>query len=324
MLIQLLLGAGKSLKRQGKFMNIVVTGASCMIGRELIQQLLRLNNNVTAVLHSENGSLRINDSAYKEIVVPMEVYSSHSDLLENQDVLFHFAWNGTRGAARDDLDLQKKSYDASMQLLNIAATCKNGPEKVFLAGSQAEYGKLAQEEKISLSEEMECNPKAEYGKVKLALYKDAKRTFSDSFCLIEPRYFSTYGVGDRKDTLLSYCIPRLLENKECEFGACTQLWNFIHASDTAGALIALMNTDVEPGVYNVASNDTRPLKEFLIEIKTLLSSTSELYFASMDISASPVMELNPNIQKLIDATNWMPRIPFKEGVMELIEQGVYN
>ena len=58
-------------------------------------------------------------------------------------------------------------------------------------------------------------------------------------------------------------------------GACTQKWNFIYITDLAKAVRALLETPeaafegLGNPVFNVAGDDTRPLKEFVEEIHRL-------------------------------------------------------
>lgn len=297
-----------------KLTNVVVTGASCMVGRALIDELLRRGHNVTGAIHSVKGSLNISHPRYREIILPMKDYAAATSLFENQDVLFHFAWNGTRGETREDKALQDSNYKTSMELINVVIACREGPHKIFLAGSQAEYGEMKQQEPVD--ETNECHPLTEYGKAKYRLYEDALSMIDRKAILIEPRLFSIYGKNDRVDTLLSYALTRMSRNLPCTFGDCTQLWNFCHTTDVVRALYALMASNIQSGAYNVASDDTRPLREFLIEAKNVLKSNSSLEFGQRKIDPHAVMELNPSINKIKSATGWTPRIEFAKGIVE--------
>lgn len=304
--------------------NVIVTGASCMIARELVGKLLGKGDEVVGIIHDPKNSLHIQNPKYCELALSMEEYGNALRVFEDADCIFHFAWNGTRGKARDDEALQMRNYHASMTLLDhVVRSGWGGVRKFFLAGSQAEYGKPS-DSGAPVDEKVEPHPLTAYGKAKFKLLHDGLARCTSDLILIEPRFFSTYGFHDRGDTLLSYAIPRLLKGERCEFGMCLQSWNFIHASDSAEALVALMESDVSSGSYNVASDDTRPLKEYLLEMKDVFNSTSELVFGAVDQDENSIMELNPCIEKIQSDTGWAPKIRFAEGIKSLVDSGAYK
>lgn len=116
----------------------IVTGATSLIGVNLVPSLLEKGYQVYAVVRA--GSV-------KKIPFPEQIsriecnLSQIGDLPEKvrtADVFFHLAWNGTRGAARNVKELQQANYRASLAACEAAK--KIGCSCFVGAGSQAEYG----------------------------------------------------------------------------------------------------------------------------------------------------------------------------------------
>ena len=185
------------------------------------------------------------------------------------------------------------------------------------AGSQAEYG--LQNEIIS--ENTVPKPATAYGKSKLKFYE-----YGIEFCknnnikFVEPRFFSLYGAGDYEGTLIMSMLAKMLKNEPCELTDCTQKWNFLNIKDAVtGIKILLENEQVKSGTYNFASNDTRELKSFLLEMKNITNSKSKLNFGVLPHNDSGKYGINPDISKLLN-TGWQPKIRFEDGIRILIEK----
>ena len=110
----------------------------------------------------------------------------------------------------------------------------------------------------------------------------------------------------------------MLKNERLLLTECTQKWNYLNVRDAVRALVMLQNTK-NGGVYNIASNDTRLLKEFVMEIYTLTKSKSELHF-SMPYPIEGKINIEPSISKLVNETGWEPKITFRQGIEEIIKE----
>lgn len=100
-------------------MRIVISGATSMIGAALTNALIVRNHEVIAIVR--NGSNKISclkDSDNLSIIeCDMNNYHSLSNKIENVDVAVSIAWNGTRGADRNNTQLQEENYKNSMDFL---------------------------------------------------------------------------------------------------------------------------------------------------------------------------------------------------------------
>ncbi len=297
--------------------NIFITGATSFIGIYLIEELNKKGYNVTALIrkNSTKKNLLLKYPNIDIVEIDLEDIEKLPHIINKKcDVFYHLAWNGTRGAARDDENLQKSNYEYSINTLKIA---KEMGVKVFIsAGSQAEYGLY----KDVVTENTEEKPVTEYGKYKLYFCNYAKDYCDkNDIKFIEPRFFSLYGCGDYEKTLVISCIDKMLNNEDVDLTQSIQLWNFLNIKDAVKALICLQESG-KTGIYNFGSEDTRPLKDFIYEIYNLTNSHSKLNFGSIPYSSSGIINVNPSITKLKNETDWIPTITFKEGIEEIIEK----
>ena len=63
--------------------------------------------------------------------------------------------------------------------------------------------------------------------------------------------------------LVESCMRTFKEGGIMELGACTQLWNYLYIDDAVNVIVTLLTGDAPAGVYNVAGEDTRPLREYI-------------------------------------------------------------
>lgn len=296
---------------------ILVTGATSFIGINLIKEILK-EYKVIAVVRPNSEKISLLPASDNLSIFELELkdyYKLPSLIKLPIRAVTHLSWGGTRGIDRNNIDLQEQNFKYSISALHSAVKLN---ANIFMsAGSQAEYG--LQNEIIS--ENTVPEPVTAYGKSKLKFYE-----YGIEFCknnnikFVEPRFFSLYGTGDYEGTLIMSMLDKMLKNEPCDLTYCTQKWNFLNIKDAvSGMKILLENEQVESGAYNFASNDTRELKSFLLEMKNITNSKSKLNFGAIPHNDSGKYGINPDITKLLN-TGWQPKISFEDGIRILIEK----
>lgn len=293
-------------------MRIVITGASSFIGKKLVEKAVMHGHSCTAVVRPGKKQLVQNLPGFREsflIEMEMEEYGNLYNETGNTDCLIHLAWRGTRGKDRMNSKMQEENF---RQAMRAAESLARGTLKAAVtAGSQAEYGSFSG----ILTESSPSVPVTEYGKYKLKLY----HALSDfgrirNIKVIEPRFFSLYGPGDSEKTMVISMMKKMLRNEVCNLTESVQLWDFLYLDDAADALLALIEKDARGGIYNFASGDCRPLKEFVEEMKNILNSRSVLNYGAVRYPDTGMVSFHPDNTKLKETAGWLPKVSFSDGI----------
>lgn len=297
--------------------NVMITGATSFIGKHLIDALIQKGDHIVAVVRPNSKNLyRLpKHDRVKVFEIDIENISTIINITNRQfSQFYHLAWEGTRGSQRDDAMVQRKNYKAAIEAIRTAH--KLGCTTFIGTGSQAEYGNINGE----VDESHHTNPITEYGKSKLRVYNDGKE-IADAYGMrfIWTRIFSAYGEYDYDGTLIMSCIKKMLKNEEISLTECIQMWDFVNVKDVAAALIALGETTCDSGIYHIASGTSKPLKEFVLELKRIINSQSDLKFGEIPYGAGGIVSFAPHVRKLMNGTGWYPKVSFKEGIKSIIE-----
>jgi nucleoside-diphosphate-sugar epimerase len=295
---------------------VVVTGATSFIGVHLVRALLSAGSDVTAVVRpntAKNDLLLPENANLKYLELDLNEYSHlHEYLIETPDIYFSLAWNGTRGMDRDDFNLQSMNYKYSIQ--GLESILKTGCRRVITAGSQAQYGLYSGR----ITEETAEKPVTQYGIHKLKFYNEATEICSAvGASLKEPRFFSLYGPLDSDKTMIVSLIKSMLKGESCNLTLGVQKWDFLYISDAIDALLCLAHKPCADGVYNLGSGISKPLKEYVYEIRDILDSKSELIFGAIPYPTTGMVSIEPDISKIKEQTGWAPKIPFGKGILEV-------
>lgn len=298
--------------------NVLITGATSFIGSSLVQKLLDKGYFVYAFV-------RINSKNNKNLPLHPNLSLIHADLSEISillktnieiDAFFHFGWDGIGSIGRDDAGTQKLNIENTLNAIDISK--KMGCKCFIVSGSQAEYGIV----NGLISEKTPCNPISEYGRAKLEVFtKGSIRCLELGIKYLHLRIFSVYGKNDHEWTLISEVITKLLKDEDVKLSQCEQYWNFLYAEDAVDQIIALTefitnSEDKKTEVYNIASNDTRILKEFTEEIKYITGSKGRLLYGEKTVPH--VLSIQPDIRKLMKDINWTANVDFTQGIKSII------
>lgn len=296
-------------------MKVLISGATSMIGIALSHALLERGHHVIGIVRNESVGRKLLPDEMVIIESNMDEYSSlPSKINTHIDVAIALAWNGTRGADRNNHEMQLSNISNNMDLL--MSVVELGCTKFMTAGSQAEYGLWNKNEKLKESEE--CNPNTEYGKAKLEFYKQAS-VFAreNNITLIEPRFFSLYGPNDSEKTMVISILKKMLADEPCELTECSQLWDFLYITDAIAGIVTLIENDSAEGIYNFGSGVSMPLKKFIEVMYDETGSNSELRYGVIPYPSSGKVNVNPDVSKL-KQMGWVSTIDFKTGISCII------
>ena len=299
-------------------MKFIITGATSFLGVELCQYLLTSGHEVYAVCRQ--GSAKAEDLP-KDANLHV-IFSDMSDFrnlwqkVERADIFVNLAWDATNHKGSDQKDAEITNVENSLDA--IIASRYMGCKLFVEAGSQAEYGIT----KEMQSDRTLCYPHTEYGLAKYVIYKMASeyaRMIGMKY--IHLRIFSTYGAGDKPWTLVSTCFDKMLKNEPVELSPCMQNWNFVYVKDAVKQIsllceYAIGKEDFKQEVFQIASEDTRCLRYFIMEMKEILESSSELRFGA--VQPQNIVSLQPDMTKTRSAIGFISDYSFADGIREML------
>lgn len=310
-------------------MNILITGASSFLGYATAMQALEEGYEVFALVRdSSKEKLERINSEHMHIVVS-DMQDIENARLPLIDTCIHFAWGGPGILGRADVGIQKENVSLTLRLIKKVAAC--GCKRFIMAGSQAELGITFEKKERGLydghpvDESCDEAPLSEYGRAKLKVLKEASCLCKSlGIAYIHARIFSVYGIGDHSTSLIETAIGCFLDNKPLTVGSCRQLWNYMNISDLAKAMCDLIaattaeSDDYKDSVVNVASTDTRPLRDFVEEIKKITGSSSDIIYEERKPSSEGTAYMNPNTDKLRHMTGFEMSVDFEGGIKAMI------
>jgi nucleoside-diphosphate-sugar epimerase len=292
-----------------------VTGATSFIGQAVCESLLKEGHFVYALVRpaSANRSSIEKMAGLNIVLGDISDVDSALSSFDDIDVAFHLAWAGVAATGRADPAIQESNYKSSLNL--IRSLSSHGCKMLIGGGSQAEYGII----NGSIYETSACNPVSEYGKAKLRVTLDgAEICIKKHMAWRMPRIFSVYGPGDHPWTLVSELLRSLKEHRSMPLSFCEQYWSFLYIEDAANALIALMSKSCQDGIYNVASETSRPLKEYVLIIKELFPEAPAPIFGGIATEESRPVQLLPVVDKLKQNCDWSEKYTFRDGIVRTI------
>lgn len=299
-------------------MKFVVTGATSFIGSHTVKLLLEQGHQVWAVVRprSANAGKLVRHENLNLVLLDLGELERLTDFVDRADVFLHFGWDGIGSEGRNNPEIQRINIANSQKAVETAG--RLGCGRFLFSGSQAEYG-IHRE---TMREDSECRPVSEYGKAKLEFGRWAMERLKETdMDYIHARIFSVYGPGDHPWSLVNTALAAFLAGKHMELGECTQFWNFLYIEDMARAVISLSLglASVRPGVYNIAGNDTRVLREFVEEMYELCGKKGSYSYGVRPPNAEGPASLIPDITKIECAAGWRPAVSFADGIRSLIE-----
>lgn len=293
----------------------IITGATGSIGTALINELIE--KGIEVLVFCREGSVRNNNIPKSDLVTLKYCALNNLKTVKNDtgktyDVFYHFAWAGTTGAERNDMFLQNKNVEYSLDA--VSAAKEFGCHTFIGAGSQAEYGRVND----VLKSDTPAFPENGYGMAKLCAGQ-MTREYAHMLGMrhIWVRILSVYGKQTTTD-LISYVIKSLNDKLPVNCTKGEQVWDYLYNKDAAKAFVAVAENGVDGKVYPLGSGIGKPLKEYIEAIKNLINYKAVINYGARSYSANEVMYLVADITNFTNDTGWKPEYSFVEGINEII------
>ncbi len=287
-------------------MNILITGANGLLGRQICDDCNKNEHNVFGLTH-----LMPSDPLQGVTHLPMDFNSGWrtEDLPEHVDAIIHLAQSPNfRDFPNSALEVFRVNLESTAKLLDYAKNI--GVRKFILASSGGLYG-------ISGRPHTELSPtsspdKLDYYLASKLACEMLMLNYSRIFQTIILRFFFIYGPRQKKTML----IPRLLDNIKQEKainlqGADGIRINPIHVADASIAVLASLETD-ESDIINIAGPDSLSIRQICESMGSVLEIAPKF-----DIQPGDPTALIGDIQRMKGKLH-IPKIKLTDSISELL------
>ena len=234
----------------------IVTGATGMLAIALTNLLVSEGYDVIAVIRpgsSRAGNVPVSDNV-TVVELDMDEIGTLPEVLKasgigEAELFFHFAWDGTHGDSRNDMDIQIKNVRYSVEAVRAAA--KIGCKAFMGAGSQAEYGRV--KDGIKLAGDTPCFPENGYGIAKLCAGQ-LTRILCGQLGIkhIWTRILSVYGPYDGEGSMVISSLRKMIKGEESSFTKGEQEWDYLYSADAAKAMYLIAQKGIGNKIYVTA------------------------------------------------------------------------
>lgn len=294
---------------------IAITGASGFIGGHLLRHYLEEGAHVLAIVPDPENLEAYKQYGNLEIVKAFfEDFSHISELTSTReiDIFYYLSWGG----------YGKSTNDYSAQIQNIKPICdavceasKMGCKRFLFTTSFSEY-MVSEHETLSHNAGAHCNV---YGAAKQAARVMAHATAAQKgvpfLCVA---FANTFGVGDKSHRSTNLFIHRLLNGDALDLTEGTHLYDWNYVEDTVAGLILAGEKGKEDSIYYIGSNNLRPLKDIVGEVRDILNPKVEIrlgtYHEDFHVDYTSV-----DITKLYRDTGYQPKWNFEDAVLKTAE-----
>ena len=301
---------------------IFITGASGLIGLQLVNQLLKKNYRVTGydLCPIKNN---IEDKNFKFFTGSVLDKNKILKSIGNSTIIIHLAaYLGVKKTEENNLTCLNINIEGTLNMLEIAIQKKI--KRFIFASSSEIYG---EQKFFPISERAEPKFKSIYGTSKIVCeeyIKSYHQKFNLNYNIL--RFFNIYGTEQRDDFVISKFIKRLKNKKPLIiFGNGSQIRSFCHVSDAVKGLLKVILYGKKNIIYNVGNNN-QPisilnLSKKIIKLSKLKGKIKKIKFEESD--RKKTREINkriPDIKLLTSHTGYKPSISLESGIRQLLKK----
>ncbi|MBQ3834893.1 MAG: NAD(P)-dependent oxidoreductase [Elusimicrobia bacterium] len=287
---------------------VLVTGATGLIGKELIEPLKEAGFDIFAITIDKNNP----DNCVHWISGNLFDENSIKTVMEEvkPEYLLNMAWCTTGDYLSSDTNY--KFLRAGISLLKYFKD--NGGKRAVFAGTCFEY--KFKDSSLKETDELDAD------KTVYTFCKNKLHEVAEFFCGMNNisfgygRIFYVYGRNEDKTRLTGMIIDKLSRNEEVIIKSGKLYKDYMYAKDIAGAFVALLNSKVE-GSVNICTGKAVSIKDFALEIGKQMGKENLIKFKDEPSNQPPII-VGDN-SKLTKEVRYEYKLSLKDGVKLLME-----
>ena len=295
----------------------IVTGGNGFVGSHLIGNLLRNGYEVTVVLRNEGSNTdRLRNLGVHVVYCDNNKISDLPKIVNKQtfDLFFHFAWEGTSGEARRNIDVQFENVRSNVDAVAIAKAL--GCQRFIGAGS------IMEDESLHL-----CGTPGKplptqylYGTAKLSAHMLSKTKASElGIDFLWPKITNAYGPGEISPRFINTTLRKILNRERLEFTSGTQNYDFVYIDDVAEAFRLIAENGKNNTSYVVGSGQAKPLRKYVEKLHDTIETDLGLHFGDIPFQGVNLELSCFDPSNLFSDTGYRPQVNFEEGIQRTFD-----
>lgn len=302
--------------------SIFITGASGLIGSQLVNELLKKKYRVIGY-DLFQPKKKIVDKNFKFLTGSVLDKNKILKSIGNSKTIIHLAaFLGVKKTEENNLTCLNINIEGTRNMLEIAIQKKI--KKFIFASSSEIYG---EQKFFPISEKAEPKFKSIYGTSKIVCeeyIKSYHQKYNLNYNIL--RFFNVYGSEQRDDFVISKYIKRLKNKKPLLiFGNGSQIRSFCHVSDAIKGILKVILLGKKNTIYNVGNNN-QPisilnLSKKIIKLSGSKGKIKKIKFEESDRNKN--REINkriPDIKLLTSHTGYKPSVLLESGIIQLLKK----
>jgi nucleoside-diphosphate-sugar epimerase len=297
--------------------NILVTGGSGVIGRQLIKKLIGYGANVRNVDFRPQPK-ELLDLNIDYIQVDLSDFNSQFLFRFEPHFVFHLAADFERSTETKTFwdSNWKNNILVSRHVLQQVIKYDT-LQKIVFASSYLIYDKHLYNNPntpYQLSEIDNVDPRNLCGLAKLQTETDLEfLSHFNNIDVVSARIYRVYGRGDR--SIISRWIQSILKNEEILVFGKYNSFDYILADDVAEGLLILGSTKTKEKIYNLGSGTSHSVSEVVDFLKKEFNDIGIKY---LDDNPQPEASF-ANMCRFKNEFNWIPKTDLIDGIKLIID-----
>ena len=293
--------------------NIIVSGASGFIGKALVKRMLQEGNRVCAIVTSKEKMQDVKSDLLTVVTADFSTYLQLPSLIEKDvyDCFYHLAWTGY-GKTTNDYTVQLENVKATCDAVKVASAI--GCKRIVFASSFSEY-MIPDGSDISHNDNGVCNV---YGATKESARLMAQAVaYQNNISMVSVAFSNTFGPGDYSRRTPNLFLSKFMQGQDVDLTPGDALYEWTYIDDSVEGLICAAEKGKDNGIYYIGSNNVRPLKDIVGEIRDLISPESKInlgkYKENFKCDYNSI-----DTFRLTKDTGYQPKCEFKNAILSTV------